>query len=515
MIITGIEKDPQAAILKAQLLGSLLLFTQTFYRIYTGRDFALSVPYPLSCEPHQITIARYLTDVFYLRIKRGWITLPPGFGKSTLMKYFIAWAFAHYADCRFLYISYSAELAAEHTSDVKAIMELPLYKSMFGVQLRRDSTAKDDFKTTAGGAVKALGSEGAITGRDAGLPNLLRFSGANLMDDMHKPDEVFSDPMREKVINNFKNTVSQRMRGDNVPLIGIGQALHQYDLRAFLINGGDGYTWNHLWLEAEDDDFNLLAPNFASREKLDNERRCNEYSYWAQFRGRPQAPGGGIFKMDNFVLLDHYPEMIATFITVDTAESTKNYADYSVFSFFGVYAIEYDHRKTGDYGLHCIDCVQKRIEPADLEGEFREFYRSCLEFKTPPQFSAIERKSTGTTLFSVLKAIRGMDVRNVERTSASGSKTARFLEMQPYVNKRLISFPKYGKHTSMCIEHMGKITLNNTHRHDDICDTFYDGVKIGLMSKLLVRQTDSKKEIEAISVEMMSSFNRVQQLRQG
>lgn len=513
MIVTGIEQDPKAALLKSQLLGSLLLFTQTFFRLYTGRDFALSVP--IGREPHQITVSRYLTDVFELNILKGWMTLPPGHGKSTFFTYFIPWAFAHYPDCKFLYISYSAELAAEHTANVKAIMELPFYRNMFGVHLRRDSTAKDDFKTMAGGAVKALGSGGTITGRDAGLPNLDRFSGAALMDDMHKPDEVFSDPMREGVIENYKNTIMSRLRGENVPIIGIGQALHEADLRAFLISGKDGFKWNHLWLKAEDDAGNILAPNFASRERLRALKEFNEYVYWAQYQGQPQPPGGGIFKTNQFVLMNQYPQMICTFITVDTAESTKDYADYTVFSFFGLYAIQFEGRATGDYGLHWIDCFQKRIDPADLEGEFREFYTKCLDFETPPSFTVIEKKSTGTTLLAVLLKMRGMDVRGIERTSASGNKTARFLSMQIYISKRLVSLPTYGKHTSMCIEHMGKITANNTHQHDDIADTLYDGVKIALMSKGLINQFTRGKDDTAISKKIMSSYKRVQKLRKG
>ena len=35
----------------------------------------------------------------------------------------------------------------------------------------------------------------------------------------------------------------------------------------------------------------------------------------------------------------------------------------------------------------------------------------------------------------------------------------------------------------ICINHMSKITANDTHRHDDICDTLVDAVKICLIDK--------------------------------
>ena len=50
-------------------------------------------------------------------------------------------------------------------------------------------------------AIKFVAS---ITGFDAGLPGLDRFSGAIIYDDAHKPDEATSDVMREAVIENYK-----------------------------------------------------------------------------------------------------------------------------------------------------------------------------------------------------------------------------------------------------------------------------------------------------------------------
>jgi hypothetical protein len=48
--------------------------------------------------------------------------------------------------------------------------------------------------------------------------------------------------------------------------------------------------------------------------------------------------------------------------------------------------------------------------------------------------------------------------------------------MQPYIATKRVSLPNYAKHTNMCIEHMRKITANDTHAHDDIC--FAAGTKI-------------------------------------
>ena len=48
--------------LKAKLLGSFLLFTKTFYKLRTGRNFDISDP--VGRESHHITLSRELTKLF-------------------------------------------------------------------------------------------------------------------------------------------------------------------------------------------------------------------------------------------------------------------------------------------------------------------------------------------------------------------------------------------------------------------------------------------------------------------
>lgn len=469
---------------KAKLLGSLLLFTRVFYQIRTGREFTVLMP--LGRESHIITICRELVKCHRLETTRLLINIPPGLFKSTLVKYFIAWCFAHNPDSQFLYISYSHELAKEHTYDIKGIMCLKEYRETFGIEIKSDSSAKDNFKTTAGGAVKAFGSAGAVTGQDGGLPIIDRFSGAVIMDDMHKPDEVHSDTRRENVIRNYNGTIKQRPRSPKVPLIYIGQRLHEQDICSYFLEGRDGYKWKDVVLQAKNNDGNSIHQEIYPLSRIDIELKFNEYIASAQLQQNPQPSGGGIFKTKYFVKLDIEPEILCTFITGDTAETDKNYNDATVFSFWGVYKIKDGLIETDLYGLHWIDCWELWCEPKDLLDNFTQFYSECMRHKVKPKTIAIEKKSTGTTLLSVLSQFRGLNIINTERTASSGSKTARFFESQTYVAQRLISLPQNGKHTDMCIEHMGKITANNSHRRDDIADTFYDAVKISLIDKIII-----------------------------
>jgi predicted phage terminase large subunit-like protein len=457
------NKDLKLEEMRARCLGSLLDFTRVFYKIRTGRNFIVSQP--TARESHHIVIARELTNVFDLKTNRLIINIAPGSGKSELCRHFIAWALAHYPDSNFLYISFSHERASTNTAIIRDIISLPAYKKLFGVSINPDFSARDNFKTTKGGNVIAFGSSGSITGADAGLPNLDRFSGACVMDDMHKPDEVFSDGIREGVIDNFKNTIALRKRGHNVPFIFIGQRLHEDDLPSYLISK-DKMPWKTVILKTIDDAGNILYPEVYKREELEG---LGDYAFAAQHQQDPIPAGGGIYKPEWLKLMDEEPPIIATFITVDTAETSKTYNDKTVFSFFGLHKLQNDYAEIDDYGLHWLDCLELSVEPADLEAELRAFYTECLRFHVKPSTIAIEKKSAGVTLCSALKRIQGLDITEIERTSASGSKTARFLEIQPYIKKGLISLPRYGRHTKMVIEHMRKITSNNSHRHDDVC----------------------------------------------
>lgn len=496
---------------RQRLLGSLLDFTRVFYKLRTGREFKISNP--VSREPHVITVTRELEKLFKLETNRLIINIPPGHGKSELMIHFVAWAFAHYPDCAFIYVSYSHELAAKHTYTIKQIMQMPHYKRLFGVEIKRDSSAKDNFRTTAGGAVKAFGSGGAITGQDAGLPGLNRFTGCVIMDDMHKPDEVHSDTIREKVKSNFIETISQRPRDFKVPIVFIGQRLHEDDLPANLLNSFDGKVWAGVILKAIDDAGNALNPEVKPLSELKSMQEHMPYVFASQHQQDPQPAGGGILKPDWFVLTDDEPEIISTFIVVDTAETDKNYNDATVFSFFGIYDIKFKGELTGLQGLHWIDCYECRIEPKDLQPEFFQFYTDCMRHSIKPKIAAIEKKSTGSTLLSMMKELQGLRLIDIERNRSTGNKTKRFLDAQPYLAAKQISLPRYGKHTHMCLEHCRKITANETHRWDDIADTLADGIRLALAEKAISVKNTSPAQANQQAQTLMQNYNRLKQAK--
>ena len=327
------------------LLGSYMCFLQYFFELKNGKPFKLSQP--VGRQSHFLTIRDELEKVFRLETLRLCINVPPGYAKSTMLSYFIAWTIAKYPDCNTLYISYAFDLAEKHTSLIKDIITMPAYKYLFGVELRSDSKSRSSFQTTAGGICRAFGSAGAVTGFDGGIPNLLRYSGMVLMDDPIQPDKAHSKVIREGVIDNYNETIKNRARGTNVPILLIGQRTHSEDLSQFVLDGKDGDKWESVVLECKDDAGNILYPEYhgkvtkQEREELSpnelhdliikrakewatREEKFNRFAYWAQQQQRPVPDGGGIFAKEDFPILDFEPKIISTFMTIDTASSTKD-----------------------------------------------------------------------------------------------------------------------------------------------------------------------------------------------
>lgn len=358
-------------------------------------------------------------------------------------------------------------------------------------------------------------SSGAIivSNCDAGLPDAGRFSGCVLIDDAHKPNEVHSDTIRQAVIRNYQETILQRPRDELVPIVFIGQRLHEDDLAAYLLSGKDVRKWKPIVLKGIDEAGNALLPETQSVEYLRDLERKHPFVFYSQIQQNPIPSGGSLFKKDWFVILDYEPDILYSFITADTAETSKTHNDATVFSFFGIYEIQSMGVKTGIYGLHWIDCIEIWVEPKDLKQSFIDFWAECMRYKKPPQLAAIEKKSTGSTLLSLLEEIRTIKLMDIPRNANSGNKTARFIDCQPYVAERKVSLPKNGRHTGLCVEHMGKITANDAHRLDDVADTLADAIKIALIDKTIISSTINAVDHSDIASRLMSKQSKINRLR--
>lgn len=256
---------------------------------------------------HHSAICDALEDVFNGKTTRLILNVPPRYSKTALVQAFIAWSMGKAPDSEYIYTSYSGRLAAASSYAVRGMITEPEYRAIFPhVVLREDSQAKDEWRTTAGGMMYAVGAGGTITGYGAGK-HRDGFAGCILVDDPLKADEARSEVMRGNLIDWYKDTLQSRLNSPNTPIIYIGQRLHENDLAGWLLEGGTGEKWEHVCFPAIQPDGTALWPEKHSIEELRRMEQAMPYTFAGQYMQRPAPTDGGLFKPDRLQVVDELP----------------------------------------------------------------------------------------------------------------------------------------------------------------------------------------------------------------
>lgn len=314
----------------------------------------------LAAHHHKIEAA--LLRVYAGQTKRLIINIPPRYSKTEFIVNFIAWSLGQYPDSEFIYTSYSTRLAAKSSWDCRSILQHEEYQRVFPhVKLRDDSSAKDEWRTTEGGMVYAVGSGGTITGYGAGKMRP-GFGGAIIVDDPHKADEASSDTMRENVIDWFQSTLESRTNSPDTPIIVIMQRLHQDDLSGWLLNGGNGEEWEHLCIPAIRPDGSALWPFKHSIERLRQMEAANAYHFAGQYLQRPAPLEGGVIKPDAMPVLQEIPDR-TNFVRAWDLAATADAGDWTAGAKMG---------KMPDGRWIITDIVRDRKGPDGVEAMIRD-----------------------------------------------------------------------------------------------------------------------------------------------
>lgn len=201
---------------------------------------------------HIEEICRLLQDVYYGKITRLQINIPPRALKTEILRVFAARCLGKKNDLKFMGISYSSDLALESSTECRAIYSSQTFLSVFprAVWMRDDKSTKQHRQNTAGGQYYAAGSTGSITGFGCDIM---------MIDDPLKPSEADSDTVRTGVNNNYHNTLYSRLNDKTKgAIIIIMQRLHDDDLCGYLEQkekeGGDKWVRFIVKGIAEEDD---------------------------------------------------------------------------------------------------------------------------------------------------------------------------------------------------------------------------------------------------------------------
>ena len=324
---------------------------------------------------HHQAICDALMRVYRGECKRLIINIPPRYSKTEIaVVNFMAWALGKCPDAEFIHTSYSSRLASNNAWQTREIVVSEEYRRIFpGTTLRQDSSAKDEWRTTAGGCVYAVGAGGTITGYGAGK-HREGFGGAIVIDDPHKADEARSDVMRQNVIDWFQNTLESRCNSPDTPIILIMQRLHEKDLAGWLLGrnpgdppceGGNGEVWEHLCLEALRPDGSALWPEKHTPAKLQIMQRVAPYTFSGQYQQQPSPAEGHIFKPNKIEVIDAIPSGCRFVRAWDLAASREKQGtdpDYTVGAKIG---------QLQDGRLVIIDIDRFRGAPHEVEAALK------------------------------------------------------------------------------------------------------------------------------------------------
>ncbi|HDX9095522.1 TPA: DNA-packaging protein [Klebsiella michiganensis] len=215
-----------------------LYYSRYFFKQRTGGKMIIA--------PHHLAIQHALDRVISGEITRLVINVPPGYTKTELATInMMGRGLALNKRARFMHLSYSHNLALLNSSTARGMIKSKLYQAMWPMELRDDADSKAMWWNEHGGGVYASSAAGQVTGFRAGHMEP-GWQGALIIDDPVKPDDAYSDIVRNGVNNRFNETIKSRLAIETTPMIVIMQRIHYHDLSGYLLRGGSGEKWHHL-----------------------------------------------------------------------------------------------------------------------------------------------------------------------------------------------------------------------------------------------------------------------------
>lgn len=261
--------------------------------------------------------------------------LPPRHYKSQLVTVrYTAWRMTQEPALRCIIGCYNQTLAEKFSRQVRRFVRQD-------IMLSRERTAVDDWETMQGGGLRAVGVGGGVTGH-----------GANLVvidDPVKSREEANSEAYRDRCWDWFRDDIYTRLE-PGASIILIMTRWHEDDLAGRILEEiPEG--WDILRLpaisetQAERDEWArehhqpLHQPDPIGRKPglpldpdrfplavLEEQRRVLGASFSALMQQRPQELQGGMFKRDDFLIVDGLPEdepVLRSIVAIDKAGSDK------------------------------------------------------------------------------------------------------------------------------------------------------------------------------------------------
>ena len=433
------------------------------------------------------------------------VNIPPGGTKTEFWSIHLpVYCMVKHDRVRILNTSYSKDLVSENSERSRALIKSSEFQEFYPFQIGKDKV--DDWTLERGGKrmhqLFSRASGGQITGVRGGYMSD-GFSGYIMADDWDKIDDLFSDAKRAKSHTRLINTLRSRRAHSGTPFLFIQQRGHVDDSTAFLLSGGMGLTVDH----------HIRIPALVDQEYIDGlpddiRERCEgdvkkgecidgKWSYWpekesihdlmalrdahpytfvSQYMQDPDTLDGGIFSEDDFLYYGDtdngadlpYPDVFEyRFITVDTANKTNTWNDWTVFAEWGVF----------DGRVYRLSYKRAKMKADQLRRDFESFVKSA-HYKNSTKDGVlravhVEDKASGTGLIQELEGRLPLQITPVQRDK---DKLTRAMDVQAQHIAKKVVLPYGDAHNFEFVSEVCAFSHDDSHKHDDQTDVMIDAL---------------------------------------
>jgi predicted phage terminase large subunit-like protein len=398
------------------------------------------------------------------KIKRLVVNIPPRHLKSICASVALpAFWLGHAPSVQILCVSYGQDLSDKLARDSKNIMTSSFYKNLFNTRLSAEKQSVQEFVTTRKGYRLSTSVGGVVTGRGADVI---------IIDDPLKPDDAFSEVLRNGVNEWYDNTLYSRLNNKvEGCIIIIMQRLHEDDLVGHVLRQEGWEVVSFPAIAEQEEEYviktvfgsyraqrklgDILHPARESKETLDRLRRTlGEYNFLSQYQQSPTPPGGAMVKS---AWLKYYApsEQPGTFDLIlqswDTANKVTELSDYSVCTTWG---------KKGRL-FYLLNVFRRRMEYPYLKRAVQEQANTHKATTI-----LIEDKASGTQLIQELKQ---EGVRGVTAYEPAGKdKAMRLIAQTAAIENGQVLFPR---EAHWLAEYVRELTSFPGGKHDDQVDS--------------------------------------------
>jgi len=451
--------------------------------------------------------------------KRLQIFLPPGSMKSKILNLFVTWALGRHPMWNIMHIGHSTQFAEDNMGrQIRDVMNSPEYAEIFpGTLIKKDVKAAGRWETTKGGKYYATGVGTRIAGRRAHI---------SIVDDAVSEQTAYSSVERPKINEWYGRGLRTRVLPGGSEII-VNTRWHVDDLSGYLLKADESskMPWKVIAIPAILDSYSagLLGlpvghsywPEFWTDAMLlekKTDKAFSEAAWNALYMQNPVPEEGNIFKENLFQFWSDNdpPALDYIVVSVDTAFSTREKADFSAYTVWGVF-------KDVEEDLAGQELLVSNMILLEAEEGRWEFPELCLKMREindvyQPDTFVVEKKASGQSL------IQEMRRRNFPVTEyiPDKDKISRAHACTPFMEAKRIWVPavrlddETTRPRSFAEDLIHQAIQFPFAAHDDLTDTFTQAI-LWMRDSFAVShpEYDEDEEIEAQSAVRFSYWNMV------